>query len=724
MRGVIEEHNGVKFKTISASGTTGIWPTRQSIKDGDSGKGLSLFGGTLGALGGFRDAVDAFSSSKQDDTPEYFDPIDDEGGTHTGYFQAQLLQQFLEQYAMAKKLPENKSWRLVFDCPKTNESFVVTPMQYTVNRSQRSPGEFLYNMQFKAWKRIEIGKGSESDKGFQALQSLSPGFFSKLLTTLNNVRGLISAAMNVVKAIRADFARIFSIIRAITSIIKAIAGFILAIVDLPNKIINDLKDVLKGAAEDLRAAGQSIKDAGDILSKYFGGDDRNEGLSGAAVEAGQLGIAARDAARVSPVNNLFDEPEAFFDFFSVFNVDDLELTAQQRDAIDADVELNSLISTEEIRGFVQEMVDFTLDLSNYYGAGDAFFSELTGRPEPKKRATPMSIEEFELLAALEEAVSGVNSLIATREFDDGRIESSLEYVGGLADDSLIPFNSSSTAKKLVPVPFNLTIEQITARYLGNPDRYNEIITINNLRSPYIDEDGFFYNFLSNGDSRQFNIDNNENLYIGQKIQISSNTVPTFVRKITAIEKITDSNYLVTVDGISDLNLLTTSDQAKMKAFLPGTVNSQNQIYIPTDAPIDAEPRTYDIPYLEGDTLTGLSKIDWLLDDSGDIVLNSFGEVGLANGTTNLIQALKMKVSTQKGQMLSDTSFGLGLSPGVITSDVAIESVLNDLRKMVLQDSRFSSVDKIEIELLTPDLAITINARLAGGRGIFPINFTV
>jgi hypothetical protein len=54
----------------------------------------------------------------------------------------------------------------------------------------------------------------------------------------------------------------------------------------------------------------------------------------------------------------------------------------------------------------------------------------------------------------------------------------------------------------------------------------------------------------------------------------------------------------------------------------------------------------------------------------------------------------------------------------------VEKVLKDLRDMVLQDSRFEAVDKIEINLLPPDLAITINARLANGRGIFPINFTL
>ena len=198
----------------------------------------------------------------------------------------------------------------------------------------------------------------------------------------------------------------------------------------------------------------------------------------------------------------------------------------------------------------------------------------------------------------------------------------------------------------------------------------------------------------------------------------------FTRKITAIEKISDTNFLITVDGLNDLNSLTTTDLAKIKAFLPGTVNSQNQIYIPSSLAINEESRTYDIPFLKEDTLTSFSKIDWLIDDYGDVVVNSFGEMALANGTTNLVQALKMKIMTQKGSLLSNPEFGLGLTPGISVSEIDIENVLIDLRDMVLQDPRFSDIENIELNILPPTVSISINAILADGKGIFPINFSV
>jgi hypothetical protein len=604
-------------------------------------------------------------------------------------------------------------------------------MQYTVTKSQRSPGEHLYNMQFKAWKRIDLKGGAVPTEN--KINELTPNFFQTLNNSLDNARSLMSASLNVIKAVRADFRKPFDTLRKVTLLMKDFGGIGIAISDLPNQIAKDITSATKKRTRDLSlSVGSNAIAGGEVRSRVA--QDKinktagliNDELSNSEGDTDPTSgpPSARNARKTSPLNNVFNEPEANFDFFNSISIDELNLTPQQTAAIENEIELNSLISVEEIKEFAKETQGLILDLTNNFGAGDDFFSEVFGRPVPRKRATPMTIEEFELIKALEDAVLNMNLLVATREFDDVRTQSSLEYVGGLAEESGIEFDSSATAKYLAPVPFGLTIEEISARYLGNPDRYNEIITLNNLRSPYIDEDGFFYELLSNGDGRQFNIGDNKNLFIGQKIQISSNTIPMFTRKITAIERITDDNYLITVDGLSNLNNLTTNDNAKIKAFLPGTINSQNQIYIPSDQAVDEEPRTFDIPFLQGDDLTSLSKVDWLLDDSGDIVLNSFGEAALANGLNNLVQALKMKVATQKGSLLSDENFGLGLVPGVNVTDINIETILGDLRDMVLQDSRFEAVDKIEINLLGSDLSITIQARLANGKGIFPINFTV
>lgn len=720
MRGVVEEHNGVKFKMISASGTTGIWPTRTNLEDPNSQTGIALFGGTTEALGQLFDAANALVNGGKN-KPKEFSPK----GTSSGYFQAILIQQFLEQYAMAKKDPNNKDWRLVFDCPKTNESFIVTPMQFTFSKNQRSPGESLYTMQFKAWKRVDLkAKGEEAkDK----LKKLDPNLYQQIITSLDNARRLMGAAKNVVRAVRADVKAPFDQLRKVTLLLKDLGGLNLSIADLPNDINKDISSATEERMSDVDLYFDLDTHTNHVKELLFGVANKTknfEGLSSAEVASGALGKGARDSLSISPFKDVFDNPEEYFDILNSIDVESLDLNIQQRNAIQDSVELNSLMSIKEIKGIIKDIQDLTLDISNNFGAGDSFFSTVYNRPAPKTRSTPMTIEEFELLRALEDAVLNMNLLVATRDLDDNRTENPLEYVGGLANDAEIPFNSSSSAKYLAPVPFGLTMQQISHRYLGDADRYNEIITLNNLRSPYIDENGFFYNFLSNGDGRQFNISTKENLYVGQKIQLSSNSIPSFSRKIIDIQKITDTNYLITVDGDADLSLLTTANNAKLKAYLPGTVNSQNQIYIPSNETIEEQSRTFDIPYLKGDTLTDLSKIDWLLSEKGDLVINSFGDANLATGTVNLIQILRMMVVTRKGEILSEPDFGLGLNPGVNVADIEYGTILTDLRAVILSDPRFEEIEKLEVNILPPDLSLTINVRLSGGRGIFPINFSV
>ena len=90
----------------------------------------------------------------------------------------------------------------------------------------------------------------------------------------------------------------------------------------------------------------------------------------------------------------------------------------------------------------------------------------------------------------------------------------------------------------------------------------------------------------------------------------------------------------------------------MLGYLPGTINSQNQIYIPSDLPPQEDNESHEIPHLDNQFLTKISKVDWLLTDQYDIAINSMGDFRLSNAMTNLIQALKLKIRTKQGTLQS------------------------------------------------------------------------
>jgi hypothetical protein len=334
----------------------------------------------------------------------------------------------------------------------------------------------------------------------------------------------------------------------------------------------------------------------------------------------------------------------------------------------------------------------------------------------------MTIDEYQILTALYDAIQAIDNLTATQEIDDGRIASAMEYVGGVANANDIQFETSQSKLK-VPVPYGLSIEEIALRYLGDADRWVEIVTLNALKSPYIDENGFTISLLSNANGRQFNIPSATNLYLGQKVTLLSNTQIPTTRRIINIEKISDSNYLISLDGLDNLDSYTTLDNARLKAYLPGTTNSQNQIFIPSDLQPSNNINTKAIPSLSQDSLVGLSRIDWLLQDDGDIALDVYGDVKLASGLNNLVQALKLKFLTPTGKLLKHPDFGAGIKAGNSSADLDATEIYKQIKDAILADKRFSSIEKMEVIL--DGSILTINLSVGYNKNeVLPLTFSV
>jgi hypothetical protein len=742
LRGIVEEHNGLKYKMITASGTTGILPGRASMAASLKSPGIlgSLFAGTLENFGNTLNGLSRTANALSGKHPnaiaaDEFKPGEGSNPTQstTGYYQAQLMGQFIERYTMEKKKPENKGWRLVFDIPKQNQSFVVTPLSFTLKQSIQKPSEYLWDMQLKAWKRIELNALEEP----VALEvgTISPNLLQKINNTLRETRRTLSAATNLVKAVRSDFQKPFAILRQTALAVKDLGGLAGSIADLPGQIIKDAKDSISGSIKTLESAFQTPSSnplntkassgaakAGIVASLIVSNFNQTEGLSQSAISNGNLGAAATQYQELDSVNAVFNSPEENFDLFDTVDITSVNFSQPQLDAIEDEMNSIRLININDLREYRQEILSLALDISNQYGAGSAVYNEIYGRPAPRDRAIPMTVEENEVIQALFEAVQSYDYLTASKAFDDLKKQNPLQYVGGLASEVGIQFQDYSS-KIQAPVPFGLTIEQIAARYLGDPDKWIELVTLNALKEPYIDEVGFTYKLLSNAEGRQLNVnDTDSNLYVGQKIVLGSNIVPFFTRKIIDVQKIAEGNFLISVDGEADLDTLTLSQGAYLRGYLPGTTNSQNTIYIPVNLPAGADSRSFDIPNLPESKLNDIALVDFLLDDSGDVAINSVGDFRLASGLTNLIQALKLKIRTRKGSLLRHVNYGLGIVPGISLADVERGDLIKSLNQMIKEDARFDRIERLNITIKGTTLTIDMAVVLANRTGVLPITF--
>lgn len=731
LRGIMEEHNGVKFKTIQASGTFGVWTSREDVTKppGDPSVVQSLFGGTIEAFGNLQGAIqrtiNTATNNHPASKPVTVDPeLSTAGPTSTGYYQALAVQQFLEQYAEAKKLPANAGYRLVFDIPKQNQSFIVTPMQFVWQQNVSKGMQINYNLQLKAWRRVDLGQKIQITS--LSIQPITPGILQRILNTISSARQAVSSAITLIGAVRSDVEAPLEVLRQTSLFVKDLAGATLTAADLPFQLQRDFRSVIGDVLNNqtingFKAAAGTDPTVVNAFNALKASYKQKEGLSIDAVSQGQLGISAAAAQAIDPANNIFLHPESNFLLMDQVPVSGMALNSTQQNSVNAAVQSARGLTIDDFKSFRTTIQQLALQLSNNFGSGSAYYNQVYGLPPPIVRVTPITVDDYELLDQLYQTMQSYDILTASTSIDDNNKQSNMEYVAGLASDSDILFNQT-ISKILAPVPFGLSVEAIAARYLGDPQRWLEIVTLNNLRDPYIDEDGFQYKLLSNANGRQITITSDVNLFLGQRVVLHSTTQVPSPRAILNIDRLSDTSFLITLDGAPNLDSFLLVDKAYLQAYLPGTVNSQQKIFIPSDISTPNDPHIIVPSSTSVDPLTGMSKVDLLLTDTGDLAVNNYGDFRLSYGMTNLIQALKIKMGTVLGSVLLHPEFGAGIKPGTINGDIDVHQIYSSINGLIKQDPRFSGVSNLQISLNGPTLTISMAVKLANQSGVFPVTF--
>ena len=738
LRGVLEEHSGVRFKNITIQGSFGVWPGRASITQPPGTPSIlqSVFGGTIAAAQNvatqFSSILNAATSGSFASKPVTVRPENETapspeaGGVGTGYYQTLMLSQFLEQYAEAKRDPKNAGWRLVFDIIKQNQSFVVTPMGFTWTENVNRPMEINYNLQLKAWRRINLQETLVDEP--LSVTTLSPGILQQIVNTISAAQNTAAAATSLIGSVRSDVDNILNIIRQTGILAKQLAGVALAASDLPAQLTSDAKSTISNflaAISPSTITGSAATDNTTLinLNNIKAVHRTSEGLSSSAVSDGQLGPSAASSAPLNPSNTVFSNPLQNPMLFSQVPVNSLTLNSAQQKALQNELNRVNSFTIADLKAMRSTILTLTVQLANSFGSGNAYYSTLFNQPLPIVRAEPMTLDEYDILQSFYDLLQSYDILTATNQFDNDQILNSMEYVNALAATSSIEF-SIPNSKIQVPVPFGLTMEQIAMRYLGDPQRWLEVATLNNLREPYLDESGFQYRLLSNADGRNIVVGSNDDLFVGQTVFLNSTTQTPTARTILDIVTLSQTSFLLTLDGLDNLETFTIADQAYIQAYLPGTVNSQNVVWMPSDLPAPVDDQI-NIPSSVANTkLVGLSKVDWLLDPYGDLAVDNVGDFRLAAGITNLIQALSIKFNTKLKTSLLNPTFGLGFKVGSMNSDVNVNDLYGQIQRLITADPRFSGISGLQVTLNGPALGISLGVGLAGIQGVFPVGFSL
>lgn len=740
--GILEEHNGIKFTDISMSGSFGILPGRSTGTILQENFSQNIFAGTINAAQRTENRLNAFATGKE--TPESSVVSESElknelRGT-TGYYQMLVLGEFLEAYGYAKTKQKGKDLRLAFCHYKTKSCYLVTPLVFNVIQDVTSPLEFKYSLSFKAWKRIQIDDvfafGNDVDAQLSQQNSLN---FTKILDRLENLRLAIQGVQSTLRASGADVSAIVNRpARLLSGTLKDLLGIPKSAADIPLEMVRELK----GSVMDAISVNSKFRDTVQGItasSRKFAGDfsqivqeSINAGLiiqptkNFKAGGVGNTGVSKNRSGLsdgTSVINQLLDDQDSFYDFFGAISLTDLNLPQSVRQRLAVVKRESQQLRQSNWKADRDRLLVFINDYEKRLGLVPETYGRVYGIQSAVSVATPTETE-FEALVVLNDLLTVLDRMSIIGPLGDEGQEEAISFIGEAARASGNPFTFPS-AQFLIPFPYGSSPEKLALRYLGSAERWLEIAALNNLRSPYVDEEGFSVPFIANGNGNTIWLSSAQDLIVGKKIYLSSTVVNREIRTILNIEIFNDAVKLV-LDGASDLSKFTIQAGATLQSFLPGTVNSQSLIAIPTlFSPTVSEQGPEPVLGIDNtDPMTRIGGVDLGLTEDMDAAITTDGDWRLAIGIQAVIQRMKVFFQTPVGTDIRNPQYGLTLKVGDSTADSTAQSILQALTNYTRFEPAISKALAASVEKNGNYAKLDASFELISVNTLLPVSFNV
>lgn len=776
LTGYNEVLGGAPFRNINMQGTMGVWPARESVVRGGA-SGLSAIAKTAVApvVNAATELVTGAPPRLDNAMSESIFPT-----ATTGFYRFHQLRQFLEGYVALRRRTdpikpgdEDKigtayrgkatlhphRLRLALAVWKDNSVYVCRIQQFDGPiKDAARPLEYRWSLALQAYKRVDINEQGQAASEFKINVSKVNRLFD-IMNRINAARKLLAASQNLLAfGVLGPLSIINELSRQISGAVKDVAGIVRSIRDMPitfvRSVVSDILDTTKqvGAGfgsvastfrsfdkfdDDIKAALAPLRSQMGVGPKSDHGPTL---MADTASSTGALTVDTTaqpgqsqqseftDGSQVGspPINTTGIDPQEALDAapgLSDLNLDNFSLSAAQRAALNAEQAQSlskSVSDFEDIRDSIQQNLDiFTTSI----GSWDPVYNEIYGLPEPAVPQRAPTPEELDIIFAANEILISADQFVAYLKDNQNQVDpvpSSLEYVAGLAQQSGI-FFQIPRSKIAVPFPYGHSLERIALQYLGDANRWHEIATLNGLREPYIDEEGFYRPLLTNATDRQIAIESSENLFIGQQVYLTSDTQNATVRTIIDINKLTPGQAVITLDGDTNVEAYLASEHAALRAFLPGTVNSSSLIYIPTAGDPVTQQTDLNIPGINPlDPLIRLGGIDLLLTDRLDLVVTPNGDNPLSIGMINMTQTVKLALSTQPGSLLQHPTWGFDARPGDSVADVDLQALIKNLRTIFSGDLDFAGIRSALVQKVGNVLRLDIQLGINGINRSVPV----
>ena len=376
----------------------------------------------------------------------------------SGYEYFHELRNYFRAYAELKKDPEQKNAQLVFKNRKDNEFLIVEPMKFSMKRRS-----FLYD--YSIILKVVGMRGPVIAGGFLGeIFSTIDGYIDLVTDFALTGRRIFNNFIDTVRVTEQEFVgAILEPIEAYTLAIKSAYGLPLTIADVPSQFINDLSN---GTKVSILQVAATEKKSGNV--RY-----------------------ANVKIPSNPKRYVSENPSVAlnvipYDIKENIGID--LMTPQERSRL-AKETLNFLEIPRKFYSDLRSELKAARDnITERFGFGDTDYNDFIGRDQRFSigGSVEPSTKEVKILKGFEYSLKALDLLLSSDELFRDTLETRVDSYKNSYDQFITDFDVPQSAMEIV-LPDNKSLEDLASQYLGDASRWIEIAIVNNLKSPWIDE---------------------------------------------------------------------------------------------------------------------------------------------------------------------------------------------------------------------------------------------